>query len=141
MQTQLDRSTSSQKAAVGLLGILGGLALLSATIGIYGVMSCSVSQSRRELGLRMALGASAGNILWHVISRSLALTVGGVVSGAAVAVASARFAVNMLYHISPQDPLAFGLPFVIMTFASLAACMLPAWRASRTDPMVALRYE
>ena len=141
MQDEVIRSTSSQRAAAGLLFVLGGLALILATIGLYGVMSYSVSQSRRELGLRMALGASSSNLLWHVISRSLALTVGGIALGAVVAIASARFATNMLYHTSPRDPLAFGVALVIMLFASLAACIWPAWRASRTDPMLALRYE
>lgn len=141
MQDQVNRSTASQRAAVGLLFVLGGLALVLATIGLYGVMSYSVSQSRRELGLRMALGASSSNLLWHVISRSLLLTISGVALGAVAAFALARFAANMLYHVSPRDPLVFELAFVIMTLASLAACIWPAWRASRTDPMVALRYE
>ncbi|HXT87222.1 MAG TPA: ABC transporter permease [Verrucomicrobiae bacterium] len=141
MQQQIDRSTSSQKAAVGLLFVLGGLALILATIGLYGVMSYGVSQSRRELGLRMALGASSSNLLWHVISRSLLLTSFGVALGAAAALTLARLATNMLYHVSPRDPLAFTLALAIMTVASLTACIWPAWCASRTDPMVALRYE
>lgn len=141
MQQQVERSTSSQQASVGLLFVLGGLALILATIGLYGVMSYSVSQSRRELGLRMALGASSSNVLWHVISRSLLLTFFGVGLGAVAALTLARLATNMLYHVSPRDPLAFTLAFAIMTVASLTACIWPAWRASRTDPMVALRYE
>jgi macrolide transport system ATP-binding/permease protein len=141
MQEQLDRSTSAQKAAVGLLTVLGGLALLLATVGLYGMISYSVSQSGRELGLRMALGATSANLLWHVLSRSIVLTLAGISAGAFVAFASARFAANMLYHVSPRDPLSFGLAFVIMMFASIGACLLPAWRASRSDPMVALRSE
>ncbi len=141
MKDEINRSTSPQRAAVGLLFVLGGLALLLATIGLYGVMSYSVSQSRRELGLRMALGASSSNLLWHVISRSLLLTIAGVALGAAASLALARYAASMLYHVSPRDPLAFALAFTIMILASLAACIWPAWRASRTDPMVALRYE
>ena len=121
--------------------MLGGLALVLATIGLYGVMSYSVSQSRRELGLRIALGASSSNLLWHVISRSLLLTISGSALGAVAAFALARFATNMLYHVSPLDPLAFELAIVIMTLGSLAACIWPAWRASRVDSMVALRYE
>ena len=141
MQEQLDRSTSAQKAAVGLLTVLGGLALLLATVGLYGMISYSVSQSGRELGLRMALGATSANLLWHVLSRSIVLTLAGISAGAFVAFAAARFAANMLYHVSPRDPLSFGLAFVIMMFASIGACLLPAWRASRSDPMVALRSE
>lgn len=140
-QDEVNRATSSQRAAAGMLFVLAGVALILATIGLYGVMSYSVSQSHRELGLRMALGASSSNLLWHVISRSLLLTISGVAFGAIAAFALAHFAENMLYQTSPRDPLAFLLAFLIMTCASLAACVWPAWRASRTDPMVALRYE
>jgi macrolide transport system ATP-binding/permease protein len=139
LQEQLDRSTSAQKVAVTLVGVLGGLALLLAVIGLYGVMSYAVSQSTRELGLRMALGAGASNLLKLVLSRGLALTAGGVVLGAAVALGLTRLLGNLLYKVSPRDPLAFGSAFMIMTLASLAACFLPAWRATRTDPARALR--
>src|SRR5580704_2619064 len=141
LQEQLDRSTASQKAAVTLLGVLGGLALLLAAIGLYGVMSYAVSQSARELGLRMALGARASDLLRLVISRGLALTLGGVALGAAAALGLTRLLVNYLYGVSPRDPQAFGFAFVVMLAATLAACFLPAWRATRTDPMRALRDE
>ena len=141
MQQQLERSTSSQKASVGLLFVLGALALVLATIGLYGVISYTVSQTRRELGLRMALGADSANLLWHVMSRGLALTVSGVALGAIASLALARLASGMLYQVSPRDPFAFASALLIMVFASAAACFFPAWRASRTDPMVALRYE
>jgi predicted permease len=139
MQEQLERSTSPQMVAVTLVGVLGGLALLLAAIGLYGVMSYAVSQSTRELGLRMALGADASNLLRLVISRGLALTAGGVLLGGVVALALTRLLGNLLYKVSPYDPLAFGSAFVIMTMAALAACFLPAWRATRTDPAQALR--
>ena len=139
LQEQLDRSTSPQMVAVTLVGTLGGLALLLAAIGLYGVMSYAVSQSTRELGLRMALGANASNLLRLVISRGLALTAGGVLLGAVVALALTRLLGNLLYKVSPRDPLAFGSALAVMTIASLAACFLPAWRATRTDPARALR--
>jgi predicted permease len=139
LQEQVDRSTSPQMVAVTLVSILGGLALLLATIGLYGVMSYAVSQSRRELGLRMALGAKASNLLRLVISRGLALTAGGVFLGGVVALALTRLLGNLLYEVSPYDPLAFGSALAVMTIASLVACFLPAWRASRTDPARALR--
>jgi len=139
LQEQVDRSTSPQLVAVTLVGILGGLALLLAAIGLYGVMSYAVSQSTRELGLRMALGAGASNVLHLVMSRGLVLTAGGVALGAAVALALTRLLGNLLYKVSPRDPLAFGSAFVVMAVASLAACFLPAWRATRTDPARALR--
>jgi putative ABC transport system permease protein len=139
LQEQLDRSTSPQMVAVTLVGTLGGLALLLAAIGLYGVMSYAVSQSTRELGLRMALGAGASNLLRLVLSRGLALTAGGVALGAAVALGMTRLLGNLLYKVSPRDPMAFGSALAVMTIASLAACFLPAWRATRTDPARALR--
>jgi predicted permease len=139
LQEQVDRSTSPQQVAVTLVGILGALALLLAVIGLYGVMSYAVSQSTRELGLRMALGAGASNLLRLVMSRGLGLTAGGVLLGAAVALGLTRLLGNLLYKVSPRDPLAFGSAFVVMTIASLAACFLPAWRAMRIDPARALR--
>ena len=139
LQEQVDRSTSPQQVAVTLVGILGGLALLLAAIGLYGVMSYAVSQSTRELGLRMALGADASNLLRLVMWRGLALTAGGVVLGATVALGLTRLLGSLLYKVSPRDPLAFGSAFVVMAIAALAACFLPAWRATRTDPARALR--
>ncbi len=139
LQEQVDRSTSPQQVAVTLVGVLGGLALLLAVIGLYGVMSYAVSQSARELGLRMALGAGASNLLRLVMKRGLALTAGGVALGAAVALGLTRLLGNLLYNVSPRDPLAFGSAFLVMTIAALAACLLPAWRATRTDPVQALR--
>jgi len=139
LQEQVDRSTSPQMVALTLVGVLGGLALLLATIGLYGVMSYAVSQSTRELGLRMALGADASNLLRLVISRGLALTAGGVLLGGVVALALTRLLGNLLYKVSPYDPLAFVSALAVMTMAALAACFLPAWRATRTDPARALR--
>jgi macrolide transport system ATP-binding/permease protein len=139
LQEQLDRSTSPQLVAVTLVSVLGALALLLAVIGLYGVMSYAVSQSTRELGLRMALGADASNLVQLVLSRGLALTAGGALLGAAVALALTRLLGNLLYHVSPRDPLVFGAAFAVMTIAALAACFVPAWRATRTDPAEALR--
>jgi ABC-type antimicrobial peptide transport system permease subunit len=139
LQEQMDRSTSPQLVAVTLVSVLGALALLLAVIGLYGVMAYTVSQSTRELGLRMALGAGASNLLRLVISRGLALMAGGALLGAAVALGLTRLLGNLLYHVSPRDPLAFGAAFAVMAIAGLAACFLPAWRATRTDPAEALR--
>ena len=139
LQEQVDRSTSPQQVAVTLVGTLGGLALLLAAIGLYGVMSYAVSQSSREMGLRMALGAGASNLLRLVMSRGLALTAGGIVLGAVVALGLTRLLGNLLFKVSPHDPAAFGSAFVVMMIVALAACSLPAWRATRTDPARALR--
>ena len=113
---------SSQRIVVALLGIFGGLALLLATIGLYGVMSYAVSQSTRELGLRMALGAAPSDLLWLVLSHGFALTAGGVVLGPAAALALTRLIGNLLYKVNPRDPLAFGSALAVMAIASWAAC-------------------
>jgi ABC-type antimicrobial peptide transport system permease subunit len=139
MQEQVDRTTAAQRIAVSMLWVFGGLALLLAAIGLYGVMSYAVSQSTRELGLRMALGATVSNLLRLVISQGLVLTAFGVVVGATVALTMAKLIANLLYKVSPRDPLAFGLALLVMTIASIAACFLPAWRATRIDPLRALR--
>lgn len=141
LQEQVDRSTSPQKVAVTLLGVLGGLALILAVIGLYGVMSYAVSQSTRELGVRMALGARSSDLLRLVMSQGLALTACGLVLGVALAWGLTRLLGNYLYKVSPRDPLAFGLALLVMLIATVAACVLPAWRATRTDPIDALREE
>jgi predicted permease len=139
LQDQVDRSTSPQLVAVTLVAVLGGLALLLATIGLYGVMSYAVSQSTRELGIRMALGADASNLLRLVISRGLALTAGGVLLGGAAALALTRLLGGLLYNVSPRDPVAFAMATAVMITVSLLGCLLPSWRAARTDPVRALR--
>jgi predicted permease len=141
LQEQVNRSTSQQLVAVTLVAFFGGLALLLASIGLYGVMSYTVSQSTRELGLRMALGAGTSNVLRLVLLRSLQLTTTGLIIGIALALLLTRLLGNLLYQVSPRDPLAFAAAFAVMTLASAAACFLPAWRATRTDPIQALRAE
>jgi macrolide transport system ATP-binding/permease protein len=139
MQEQVDRTTAVQRVAVTMLSVFGGLALVLAAIGIYGVMSYTVSQSRRELGLRMALGAGTSNLLRLVMSHGIALTATGLALGAAAALGSTRLLGSLLYKVSPRDPMTFLTAFVVMAVVSLAACFLPAWRATQTDPVRTLR--
>jgi macrolide transport system ATP-binding/permease protein len=139
MQEHLDRTTAVQRVAVKMLGAFAGLALLLAAIGLYGVMSYTVSQRTRELALRMALGASTSNLFRLVLSHGLALTAGGLVLGAAAALSLTRLMGNLLYNVSPRDPLAFGSALVVLAIVALAACFLPAFRAACTDPVRALR--
>lgn len=139
LQEQVERSTSAQLVAVTLVGVLGALALLLAAIGLYGVMSYAVSQSTRELGLRMALGASASSLLRLVMSRGLVLMAGGALLGAAVAIGLTRLLGNLLYNVSPRDPFVFASALAVMIVASLGACFIPAWRATRADPARVLR--
>jgi len=139
LQEQVKRSTSPQLVAVTLVSVLGGLALVLSGVGLYGVMSYAVAQSTRELGLRMALGAGGANLLRLVISRGLRLTAAGVLFGAIAGLALTRLLGNLLYHVSPHDPVVFGLALAMMTITAIAACLLPAWRAARTDPARVLR--
>jgi predicted permease len=140
MRQHINRTAlSHQQIAVALLSIFGGLALLLAAVGLYGVMSYSVSQSTRELGLRMALGARPAHVLRLVLSRGLVLTAAGVLLGAVAALLLTRLFATLLYHVSPRDPLAFGSALVVMTTVSFTACFVPAWRATRTDPVRALK--
>jgi len=139
LQEQVNRAAAPQLVAVTLVSTLGGLALLLAAVGLYGVMSYAAAQSTRELGLRMALGADATNLLRLVISRGLRLTAGGVLFGAVAALALTKLLGQLLYHVSPHDPRAFGVALAVMTATSTFACLLPALRASRTDPAQVLR--
>jgi macrolide transport system ATP-binding/permease protein len=139
MREQISRQTLTQLVAGRFLAIFGGLALLLATIGLYGVMSYAVSQSTRELGLRVALGAAPSHLLRLVMSRGLVLIALGIAIGLTVALATTRLFGYLLYGVNPRDPLSFGSALVIITIASMAACLLPAWRATRTDPLRALR--
>jgi ABC-type antimicrobial peptide transport system permease subunit len=102
-------------------------------------MSYAVSQSTRELGLRMALGAGVTDLLRLVMSRGLLLTAVGIAIGAGTALTLTRLMGNLLYKVSPRDPVAFGLAFLVLTIVALISCFLPAWRATRIDPVRALR--
>ena len=141
VQEQVDRKGYTQRLAATLIAIFGAMALFLAAIGLYAVMSYSVSQSTRELGLRMALGAGAKDLLRLVVSRGLQLTAAGIVLGSIVALILTRLMGNLLYKVSPHDPLAFGSALVVITIASLTACFLPAWRATHIDPVQALREQ
>lgn len=139
LQEQVNRSTSPQLVAVTLVSILGGLALLLASVGLYGVMSYAVAQNTRELGLRMALGADSARLLRLVISRGLKLAIGGVLFGLVAGLAITGFLGKLLYNVSPRDPVVFVSAVAIITVTAIAACLLPAWRAARTDPARVLR--
>src|SRR5213082_2555740 len=139
LQEQVDGRGYTQRLAATLLALFGGMALFLAAIGLYGVMSYSVSQSTRELGVRMALGATVRDLLRLVLSRGLRLTIVGVVIGASAALLLTRLMGNLLYKVSPRDPIAFGAALIILIAVALIACFLPARRATRIDPVRALR--
>jgi len=139
MREQVDRTTASQRIAVTILTVFGSLALMLAAVGLYGVMAATVSQNTRELALRMALGAGPIDLLRLVMVRGVALTIGGVALGFVAAFELTRLMGYLLYQVSPRDPLSFASAVVVIVVAALTACLVPARRATRTDPIVALR--
>ena len=139
LQEQIDKMGYSERLAVTLVALFGTMALFLAAIGLYAVMSYSVSQGTRELGLRMAFGAGVKDLLGLVMSRGLRLTAAGIVIGAVTAGMLTRLMGNLLYKVSPRDPIVFGTAFIILIVVAFIACFIPAWRATRIDPIQALR--
>jgi predicted permease len=129
------------RMGASLLAVFAGLSLVLAVIGIYGVMAYSVSQRTRELGIRVALGASRADVVRLVVLQGLKLTIAGVTVGLAVSFAVTRLVVNMLFGVSPTDIITFSVVPAILALAALGASYLPALRATRIDPLIALRYD
>jgi putative ABC transport system permease protein len=124
-----------------LIGIFGLLALALAAIGIYGVIAHSVAQRTREIGIRMALGADARSVLRMILRQGLVLALTGVLVGLAAAFALTRLMSSVLYGVSATDPLTFLISSVALVGVVLGACFVPARRATKVDPMIALRCE
>jgi putative ABC transport system permease protein len=141
MQEVIDRSISNSRLNMVLLSVFAGLATLLAVIGIYSVMSYLVTQHTREIGIRIALGASRANILRLVIGRGLWLTVAGIAIGALAAFGLTRLMSSLLYGVTGADPTTYTLVSALLLLVALAACYVPARRAMKVDPLVALRYE
>jgi putative ABC transport system permease protein len=121
--------------------VLASVGLILAVVGVYGVMSAAVAQQRHEIGVRMALGATASTIAQMVVRRGLWLLAIGVALGLAGAGLIARLLARQVWNVPPFDPLAFGLVSLILLAAGLQACFWPARRAARIDPIAALREE
>lgn len=134
-------SVSRRKFAMQLVGLFGALALLLAGVGIYGVIAYSVTQRTREIGIRVALGASSGAILRWVLRQGMILTVAGVVVGLLGAVALTRLLRTLLFGVGPTDLVTYGVLAALLTVVALIACYVPARRATKVDPLVALRNE
>ncbi len=124
-----------------LMVFFGALAMFLGTIGIYGVMAHLVSQRIHEIGIRMALGASSVQVMRMVIGSGLQLAVVGIAVGILVALGATRSLTTLLYQVAPNDPLTFVAVPILFVAIAIAACYLPARRATRVDPIVALRYE
>jgi predicted permease len=138
---EIDENLGGQRSLATLLSFFGTLALLLASIGLYGTMSYTVERRTKELGVRIALGAERKDMLWMVLRETIALVAIGVAIGVPVAVAAARFIASMLFGVDTTDPITIFLAILGMLAICLIAGYIPARRATRVDPMVALRYE
>jgi predicted permease len=141
MEQLASRSLSRQRFLMLLFGIFAGLALLLACIGIYGVLSWLTNQRVPEFGVRMAIGAKAGDVIQLVLRQSLGMIIGGVVAGTLGAVAAGRLLERLVAGMRPAEPLTFATMVLVLLVAALLASFVPARRASRVDPMIALRQE
>ena len=141
LQRIVDSSTSPRRFFVLLVGSFAALGLILAALGIYGVISYMVTRQRQEIGIRMALGASRSDILFGVVNRTLRLAFVGIAIGAVVSFVAGKWIASMLFQTEPGDPMTFVAMLVIFAGVALLAGYIPAQRASRVDPLVALRYE
>jgi putative ABC transport system permease protein len=141
LEQALSDSVSPQRLNVLLLGVFAFIALALATVGIYGVMAFSVTQRTNEIGIRMAFGADQGDVLRLVVGQGLRLTAAGVVIGFAGAWALTRFLTSFLFGILATDFATYAVVSLVLASVSVTACYVPARRATKVDPMVALRYE
>src|SRR5215813_6591114 len=135
------RSVTQRRLSVQILSGFAGLAMLLAAIGLYGVLAYNVAQRRREIGVRMALGAQKSDVLALVIGRGVRLTLAGLGLGLLAALALTRVMGSLLYEIKPSDPITYLGVSGLLLAVGLLACWLPARRATKIDPIVSLRYE
>jgi putative ABC transport system permease protein len=141
VRQMIDERISPKRLMTYILAVFGLIALLLASIGIYGVMSYAVTQRTQEIGVRMALGAQALDVLKLVIKKGMAMALVGIVIGLAGAYALTRVLANLLFKVAPTDLVTFAAVSISLIVVALIACYIPARRATKVDPLVALRYE
>jgi len=141
MESVVDNSLSQRRFSMLLLSAFAGLALVLATVGIYSVLSYSAKRRMREVSIRIALGADRRRIIWLLVAEGMKPTLLGLVLGAAGAIALRRVVQNLIFGVSPSDPLTFAAVAAFLTCAALMACLAPALRATRVDPIQTLREE
>src|SRR5580700_1683453 len=141
MEEIIAESLAARRFSMILLGIFATLALLLSSIGIYGLISYVVGQRTREIGIRMALGAQRRTVLWLILGEGMKMAMIGVVVGIVAAAGLTRLMSQLIYGVSAADPVTFAGVTIVLTAVAFVACYVPARRAMRVDPMVALRYE
>ena len=137
----MSREMATDRMFSGLLVIFSTVALVLAAVGLYGIIAYTVARRTHEIGIRMALGAGRSDVLRLVMRRAVALTAIGIAVGLAAAFAVTRMLGSLLFEIDPHDPITFGGIAALLAMIALAASYVPAFRATRVDPVVALRYE
>jgi ABC-type antimicrobial peptide transport system permease subunit len=138
---RIDQTISQERTFAWLCGCFAVLALAIACVGLYGTMAYGVARRTNEIGIRMALGAERWNIVWMVLREVFALGAGGLAIGLAVALATSKFVGSFLFGIKHNDPWSIALSALVLLAVTLLAGYAPAWKASRIDPMAALRHE
>ena len=141
MEQRLSESLARRRFAMFALGLFALVAMLLAAVGVYGVMSYTVAQRTREIGIRVALGAKTSDVLKLVVAQGMSLAVIGVGTGLAGATLVTRVMASLLFNVSAMDPVTFIAIAFLLTGVALLACYVPARRAMKVDPMIALRYE
>ena len=141
MDERLSDSVAQRRFQMVLLGVFAAVALVIAAVGIYGVISYAVSQRAQEIGIRMALGAQAGDVLRMVVGQGMRLALIGVALGVAAALALTRVMKNLLFEVSSTDPATFALIASLLVGVAFIASYIPARRATKVDPLIALRSE
>jgi putative ABC transport system permease protein len=137
----LDASIAQQRMSMVVFAVFAGVALVLASIGLYGVVAHGVTERTHEIGVRMALGAERKHVLALVVRQGLSMALVGTVVGVVAALGLSRLIESLLFHVKPTDPMTFGLVIASLLGVAALACYIPAWRATRVDPTQALRAE